>query len=339
MRWAATFLPIVVLSWTGSILGQQVTNSVGYHNLNNGFYEQMGTSFSGSYRGITFQGPGMASPQFGMPNSSPMGQAGFSMMGNGLNLKFNGFFGQGYSATNTSQTPMVTTMNGQPGYFSDTSVTPFVLSYVPVVGGVTGPFQPVMAANPFGMFGTAVQLPTWSAFGVGTTVSVPDGGSTLLGGVNRASEGRNEVGVPGLPGNRAIGRQTSAANTRVTAKIHDLKEMDEAILAGAPQQAASAGAGPQIATGQGSSATQAAPSVADAKRLHDEEQAEKTDDGRSWYERGLAAEEGGKPSVAKIYYQMAVRRTSGEVRDLAQARLDSLRRASIPSVVARRDAP
>ena len=337
MRWALAFLPIVVLGWAGSTLGQQVTTSNGYHNLNNGFYEQMGTSWSGNWRGIQFQGPGMAVPQFGMPNSSPIGQAGFSMMGNGSNLNFNGFFGQGYSASNSSQTPMVTTMNGQPGYFSDTSVSPFVLSYVPVVGGFTGPFQPVMAANPFGMFGTAVQLPTWSAFGVGTTVSVPDGGNTFLGGVNQASEGRNELGAAGLPGNRAIGRQVGAANTRATAKIHDLKEMDEAILAHAPQQPA--GAGQLVATAAASSAAQAAPSVADAKRLHEEEQAGKTDDGRSWYKRGLAAEEGGKTSVAKIYYQMAVRRASGEVRDLAQARLDGIRRAGIPSVVARRDAP
>ena len=29
-----------------------------------------------------------------------------------------------------------------------------------------------------------------------TTVSVPDGGTVLLGGIKRLNEGRNEIGVP-----------------------------------------------------------------------------------------------------------------------------------------------
>ena len=44
--------------------------------------------------------------------------------------------------------------------------------------------------------GTTVQLPTVSSFYVLTTVSVPDGGTVLLGGIKRLSEGRNEFGVP-----------------------------------------------------------------------------------------------------------------------------------------------
>ena len=44
--------------------------------------------------------------------------------------------------------------------------------------------------------GTTVQLPTFSFVTVTTTVSVPDGGTVLLGGIKRLSEGRNEYGVP-----------------------------------------------------------------------------------------------------------------------------------------------
>ena len=44
--------------------------------------------------------------------------------------------------------------------------------------------------------GTTVQLPTFSFVTVMTTVSVPDGGTVLLGGIKRLSEGRNEFGVP-----------------------------------------------------------------------------------------------------------------------------------------------
>ena len=41
-----------------------------------------------------------------------------------------------------------------------------------------------------------LQLPTFSFVTVTTTVSVPDGGTVLLGGIKRLSEGRNEFGVP-----------------------------------------------------------------------------------------------------------------------------------------------
>jgi general secretion pathway protein D len=39
-------------------------------------------------------------------------------------------------------------------------------------------------------------LPTFSFVTVTTTVSVPDGGTVLLGGIKRLSEGRTEYGVP-----------------------------------------------------------------------------------------------------------------------------------------------
>ena len=44
--------------------------------------------------------------------------------------------------------------------------------------------------------GVTVQLPSFSFVTVTTTVSVPDGGTVLLGGIKRLSEGRNEFGVP-----------------------------------------------------------------------------------------------------------------------------------------------
>ncbi|TWU54611.1 Bacterial type II and III secretion system protein [Rubripirellula tenax] len=44
--------------------------------------------------------------------------------------------------------------------------------------------------------GTTVQLPTFAFTSVSTTVSVPDGGTILLGGIKRMSEGRVERGTP-----------------------------------------------------------------------------------------------------------------------------------------------
>ncbi len=55
---------------------------------------------------------------------------------------------------------------------------------------------PTTTSRPRRTHGMTVQLPTFSFVTVTTTVSVPDGGTVLLGGIKRLSEGRNEFGVP-----------------------------------------------------------------------------------------------------------------------------------------------
>jgi general secretion pathway protein D len=84
--------------------------------------------------------------------------------------------------------------------------------------------------------GTSVQLPTFSFVTVTTTVSVPDGGTVLLGGVKRLSEGRVEEGVPimnKLPyinrlfKNVGIGRETSSLMMMVTPRIIIQEEEEE----------------------------------------------------------------------------------------------------------------
>jgi general secretion pathway protein D len=76
--------------------------------------------------------------------------------------------------------------------------------------------------------GTTVQLPTFNFTTVSTTVSVPDGGTVLLGGIKRLSEGRNERGVPMLNKipyisrlfkNVGIGREAQSLMMMVTPRI------------------------------------------------------------------------------------------------------------------------
>lgn len=76
--------------------------------------------------------------------------------------------------------------------------------------------------------GTTVQLPVLAVTNVSTTVSVPDGGTVLLGGIKRMSEGRIERGVPMLSNipyvnrlfkNVAIGRTTESLMMMVTPRI------------------------------------------------------------------------------------------------------------------------
>ena len=53
-------------------------------------------------------------------------------------------------------------------------------------------------------------------------------------------------------------------------------------------------------------------------------QATRADEADSFFARGQQAEADGKPAVAKIYYQMAARRATGDLKQQAQARLDAL---------------
>jgi general secretion pathway protein D len=86
--------------------------------------------------------------------------------------------------------------------------------------------------------GTTVQLPTFAFTSVTTTVSVPDGGTVLLGGIKRLQEGRNERGLPLLSKvpyvsrlfkNVGIGRTTQSLMMMVTPRII-IQEEEEARL-------------------------------------------------------------------------------------------------------------
>jgi general secretion pathway protein D len=84
--------------------------------------------------------------------------------------------------------------------------------------------------------GVTVQLPSFSFVSVVTTVSVPDGGTVLLGGIKRLNEGRNEFGVPLLSKvpyvnrlfrNVGIGRTTESLMMMVTPRIIIQEEEEE----------------------------------------------------------------------------------------------------------------
>ena len=88
----------------------------------------------------------------------------------------------------------------------------------------------------------SVQLPVVASTQVNTVVSVPDGGTVLLGGVKRLRESRNMAGVPILNKipfisrlfkNTGVGRETSSLMLMVTPRIVILEE-EEALL-GIPQ--------------------------------------------------------------------------------------------------------
>jgi type II secretory pathway component GspD/PulD (secretin) len=87
-----------------------------------------------------------------------------------------------------------------------------------------------------------VQLPELAVTSVQTTVSVPDGGTILLGGIKRMSESRIEGGVPILNKipyvsrlfkNVGVGRSTTSLMLMVTPRII-IQEEEESLLGVTP---------------------------------------------------------------------------------------------------------
>ena len=87
--------------------------------------------------------------------------------------------------------------------------------------------------------GTTVQLPNFATTSVSTTVSVPDGGTVLMGGIKRLAEGRTERGMPILGKlpyisrlfkNVGTGRETQTLMMMVTPRIIIQEEEEEKVL-------------------------------------------------------------------------------------------------------------
>ena len=115
-------------------------------------------------------------------------------------------------------------------------------------GGNVGPI-PLAAGLNFGSAqsseleissnGTTIQQPEFLFTTVTTTVSVPDGGTVLLGGIKRLREGRNEFGVPILSKvpyinrlfkNVGLGRTTDSLMLMVTPRIIIQEEEEDKLL-------------------------------------------------------------------------------------------------------------
>ncbi len=205
-----------------------------------------------------------------------------------------------------------------------------------------------------------VQLPTFNMTTVQTTVSVPDGGTALLGGISRASEGSVTRGVPMLgkvPGasrlfkNRGIGRDVGLSQMTVTPRIIILEEeelrqtgfsydtLSQQAQTPAARPLAVAGAmalDPELASQADFLARNIArhptpsrdvvdgpalPSIEEVKRQNELARARRTSEAEDFFAKGQRAEVEGKAGVAKIWYEMAARRADGELQKAVAERL------------------
>jgi hypothetical protein len=178
-----------------------------------------------------------------------------------------------------------------------------------------------------------VQLPTFHFFTLSTTVSVPDGGDAMLGGISGSSSGRAQRGIPGLPSQPfdsvATGRASGTSNVSASATIHDFEAMEKSLeeTGGRAQGAVGKGRGAIVSLPKPDGPVQ---SIATIRAQQASEDAAKQQEAAAALARGRQLLAEGKTNVARIYFQAAVRKSTdkSDVREQAVAALRSIEQAS-----------
>jgi hypothetical protein len=193
-------------------------------------------------------------------------------------------------------------------------------------------FTAIVANTIYAQPATTVQLPTFSRFTVQTTVSVPDGGTAYLGGIERGIDSSVTRGLGPLR-SRGISSGRSTSGVSVSATIIDHAEIDRAILAAAATDRESARASTlkareitagvensRVAANQETnhSASGVLPgSVAAIRAANAAQDQQRASEIAGYLARAEQAEAAGKTSVARVYYQMVAR--SGSTQHVQQA--------------------
>ncbi len=286
-------------------LAQQVTVASPFHTARDSFYESNTIGWSGNYKGFNFSfgGAAQSHPAFGGFDPSAGLSANFGISGKDGQINFATNFNQGYRQSLVSQTPSVTLMNGQTGFISDTSQTPFVISVIPVVGA-----QPIVAP-PMPFISNAAPgavNPRLQAFAQAHA-------DAQAAAANKAqNQAPNQVqggAVPPPPPQPGQPNNPAAPKTK-------LMNVAEPVVADPGQALAD-----RLDGAQQSTAGRPALSVAEARQLHRQEQGGKDNEMAALMERARALEEDGKPNVAKIYYQRVAKHGTGEMQQQAQTKL------------------
>jgi len=290
----------IMVALPTELSAQQVTVSTPFVTTADSYFEQIGVNWGLNFRNgfVRFGGANPARAPFGNPQGGGGFNLGFGGPGGFINFRA----AQGSQRSIVSQKPSLTLQNGVPGSFHDTSISPFVVGHVPVVGGAPAiPYSSFVA--PPGGFG----LHPGSAV-AGVLPVAPEGNW-------RVQAMRDRIGgdwTPHWPGadEGAIVSEPAALN------LPDESSDPRDVL----------GSGdPAVSWGDVSSAARAAPSLAEARRMRQAEEGISGDtEARRWFERGITAEQTGKPSVAAIYYRMALRRADAPLRGEIEARLAEL---------------
>ena len=131
---------------------QQATVGAPYRSVGDSYFERTGTNWGFNLGGVNARfGGGLGVPPFGRFDPSAGLSGGLNFRGPAGIGFFNFGMAQGFGRSFVGQSPSLTMLNGRPGSIGDVSQSPFVIGYVPVVGGVPliGPWTPMLAPPPY----------------------------------------------------------------------------------------------------------------------------------------------------------------------------------------------
>lgn len=301
---------------------QQTSNTVPQTYLGDSFYELYGVNWGfrqmGPNGGIFFNngGFGGAMPPFGA--FDPNAGANFGFGGGGPNGSFflNFYAAQGNQRSTVSSASTLTLPNGGIGSIYDASARPFVTGVVPVVGSMrmTSPLDERLARYRRG------EKPGVRDAATGVVSPGPAGPNVDL----PPPAGRPRTARPDLAADDPavrLGRRPAAPASANDGRIDQVRStVDRPIVTGDSAAA--------IAAHTGSSATRGDLSVAEIRRRQaaddGAESAAKRSEVESLVAQARSAEAEGKPAVARIFYQQALRRAAPDQRADIEARLNAV---------------
>ncbi len=290
---------------TRIVAGQQATIATPYHSVGDHFFENIGIGWGFRSKGVSVQFGGLtlAAPPFGGFQSGAGANLGFGF-GRGDTAGYvNANFSQGSQRSLVTHTPSITVTDGVPGYVAVGTVRPFVVSYVPVVGGfpalpavfLPGPAMPIMPPSSSGVGADAVRESLRRA--EERSRAEPEGANVSWRPRPAVALERGPEAPP--PHTNGCPLQTHSVRA------------DDSLLQ-------------RLAAAQQSTAGRPVPSVAEARRLREAEESALQVESQIAFERGLAAQEAGNLGAAKVYFRLAARHASEELRRQILQRLESL---------------
>lgn len=303
-------VPSVVLvacsCWLASpVAGQQVTVGTPMIGVQDSFYEHINLGW-GMYQSnphqswfLNFGSPMGAVPPFGGYNPASELRFGFGRSGPGSGFHFNMAASQGSNRTLTMTSPSVTMMNGVPGSIFSGSIRPFVTGLIPVVGD-----YPIMV--PYAPYPYPYGIPYSGGYPYSGFVA-PNFAAPVSPVMERLERLRHEP--PPVP-------------PRVTDDGRAEAEAADSLVLG--DEAASPA--PMASSSHSSSAERGDISVAEIRRLQALEDEAKRLELRRLIQEAEAAERSGQLAVARVRYQQAATRATGEQRQFLLESVAKLKR-------------
>lgn len=316
---------VLFLSWQSSpVRAQQVTSTVPGYRVGDSFHEMFGLhwgfSRSGPGGGVFFDngGFGGATPAFGGFDPNSAARFGFARGGTNGGFFLDFIASQGSNRSIVSQSPILTLPNGGAGAFYNSSLTPFVTGWVPVVG--QSPLEERLSRLRQGDRGgprdpdAATSAPPATDADPTAPPPAPEAAGEK---VNAAAEdsGKPNEGKP-------VARSTRVYASESLSLGKSSREVD---ARGASELGAS-GDGGVASNPTASTAAKGDLSVAEIRRRQAQETAERNDEVEQLVVKAREAELQGKGGVARIYYQQASRRATGARQQELAAKLRELSR-------------